>query len=227
MRKLNRLIRQLLTLLLVLPATASNAQGQSSILPAKETILLKEGFDGQPMITVPQNNYGDTAFSSIRDGHYVLDARNSSRFWALRLQTPDGLSGRPTILEMKMKVSADSPRAQYGILWHTIRAAPRIFDEFVFMISRDGKFAVYSKVNDHPYPIQPWTSCDCVNKGSGVYNTLRIEEGEKGHYRFFVNEQLAFEGDLMIPTITTFGFYSDAHTILYIDYVKLAEQLKQ
>jgi hypothetical protein len=224
MRNTNRLIRQLLTLLLLTNITAASTQGQS---PAKETILLKEDFDSQPVIAVPQYNYGDTAFATTKDGHYVLDAKNSSRFWALRLQTPDALPARPTILEMKMKVAADSPRAQYGILWHTTRTAPRIFNEYVFMISTDGKFTVYSKINDQPYALKPWKPCDCVNKGSGVYNTLRIEEGDKGHYRFFINEQLAYEDDLLIPTFTTFGFYSDAHTILSIDYIKFAGQLKQ
>ena len=127
MHHTNRLIRQALTLLLVMQLTAAKTNAQS---PAKENILLKEDFDSQPVIAVPQYNYGDTAFATTKDGHYVLDAKNSRRFWALRLQTPD-LSARPTILEMKMKVETDSPHAQYGILWHTTRTAPRTFNEYV------------------------------------------------------------------------------------------------
>ena len=201
---------------------AIKAQGQATVHPAKEVVLLKEEFDGPPLMALPEYNYGDTAFASVRDGHYVLDSRNSRRFWALRLETPAGLTARPTVLEMKMKVSTDSSNAQYGILWHTTHPAPHIFNEYVFTVYASGAFIIYAKINDQPYPVITRTPCTCVNKGSGAYNTLRIEEGAKGHYRFFVNDQPVYEGDLLIPTINTFGFYSDAHTLLSVDYVKFA-----
>jgi len=205
----------------LLPAAAI-AQGSAPVHPAKETILLKEDFDGQPRITVPEYNYGDTAFANVRDGHYVLDAKKAGRFWALRLQTPAEFVARTTVLEMRMKMTADAASGQYGILWHTIRTAPNVFNEYVFTITSSGKFAVYAKLEDKPYPVIGWTPCDCISKGNDAYNTLRIEEWEKGRYRFFINEQMVYEGDLMIPTFTTFGFYSDAHTVLYVDYVKFA-----
>ena len=212
---------KLLAIFIFFPC-AMKAQDQATVRPAKEVILLKEEFAGPPLMIVPEYNYGDTAFASIKDGHYVLDARNSRRFWALRLETPASLPARPTILEMKMKVSADSSSAQYGILWHTTHTAPHIFNEYVFTVYASGSFIIYVKINDQPYPLITATPCTCVNKGSGVYNTLRIEEWDKGHYRFFINDQSVYEGDLLIPTISTFGFYSDAHTVLSVDYVKFA-----
>jgi len=115
-------------------------QDQATVRPAKEFVLLKEEFAGPLLMTVPEYNYGDTAFASIKDGHYVLDARNSRRFWALRFETPTSLTARPTILEMKMKVNPDSSNAQYGILWHTYSDAHTLLSidyvKFAIMVGR-------------------------------------------------------------------------------------------
>jgi hypothetical protein len=57
------------------------------------------------------------------------------------------------------------------------------------------------------------------------YNVLRIEQWGN-YYRFFVNGTFVFFGSLIDAEFTTLGFYTDAHSILSVDYVKLAARDK-
>lgn len=216
-----------LALWVILTTTAEKIYGQSPVLPAKETVLLQMGFDDSANTTAPNIIHGDTASALIQDGHYVLDAKKASRFWALRLKTPDEFVATVNILEMKMKVVADSPTARYGILWHTVQKAPKIFNEFAFWIYSTGQYVLFAKANDSSYKISEFTECSCIHKGNSAYNILRIEEVRGGEFRFFINGQMVHEAVLMVPKFTTFGFYTDAHTVLYVDYVKFAVRTDQ
>lgn len=217
----------LLTLSSLLFITTEKVYSQSTHAPAKETVLLQMDFDDPANPMVPNIIHGDTASAIVQDGHYVLNAKKASRFWALRLGTPDEEVSTCNILEMKMKVVADAPQARYGILWHSVQKTPSIFNEFAFLVYSTGQYAIIAKVDDAAYDIAELTECPCINKGASAYNTLRIEEVHSGEFRFFINGQMVHQAVLKVPRFTTFGFYSDAHTTLYVDYVKFAARADQ
>lgn len=215
---------KLLTLSILLLIITEKVYSQSPTPPAQEKVLLQMDFDDPANPMVPNIIHGDTASAIVKSGHYVLDAQKANRFWALRLGTPAEVVSTCNILEMKMKVVADSPQARYGILWHTVQQAPKIFNEFTFWVYSTGEYVIFAKANDSVYAISEFTKCACINKGTSAYNTLRIEEIRAGEYRFFINGQMVYQAALIVPRFTTFGFYTDAHTALYVDYVKFAAQ---
>ncbi|MGN7824404.1 hypothetical protein ACTJJB_30045 [Chitinophaga sp. 22536] len=213
---------KLLTFSVLLAITTGKAHSQSATQPAKEKVLLQMDFDDPANPMVPDIVHGDTASALLQNGHYVLDAKKASRFWALRLGTPAEEVPGCNILEMKMKVTADAPQARYGILWNSVQKTPGVFNEFAFCVYSTGQYTIFAKVDNAAYDIAELTACSCINKGTSAYNTLRIEEINSGEFRFFINGQMVHQAVLKVPPFTTFGFYSDAHTTLYVDYVKFA-----
>ncbi|MFB6456773.1 hypothetical protein ACE38W_15985 [Chitinophaga sp. Hz27] len=218
---------RLLTLSMLFYLTTEKVYSQASISPAKEKVLLQMDFEDPANPMVPTITYGDTASAMVQHDHYVLDAKKAGRFWALRLATPIEYLPACNILEMKMKVVADSVRTPYGILWHSVQQAPKSFNEFAFWIYSTGEYVIFAKANDSVFKIAELTECACVNKGISAYNTLRIEEIHSGEFRFFINGQMVHQASLMVPHFTTFGFYTDAHTTLYVDYVKFAARVEE
>ncbi|MBC9909849.1 hypothetical protein [Chitinophaga varians] len=217
---------KLLTLLVLLCITTKKASSQS-VLPAKEKVLLQMDFDDPANPMVPNIIHGDTASAIVQNEHYVLDAKKASRFWALRLGTPAEYLPTCNILEMKMKVVADSSRVPYGILWHSVQSSPGVFNEFAFWVYSTGEYVIFAKTNNTVYTISELMECSCINKGTSAYNTLRIEEIHAGEFRFFINGKMVHQAILRVPQFTTFGFYTNEHTTLYVDYVKFAERTEQ
>ncbi|RBL90060.1 hypothetical protein [Chitinophaga flava] len=213
---------KLLTLSILLCITSEKAHPQSPISQAKENVLLQMDFDDPANPMVPNIIHGDTATAVVQNGHYVLNTQKANRFWALRLGTPAEYVPTCNILEMKMKVVTDSPQAKYGILWNSVQKTPGTFNEFDFWVYSTGQYIIFAKANDSIHKISEFTECPCINKGTSAYNTLRIEEIHSGEFRFFINGQMVHQAVLRVPQFTTFGFYSDAHTALYVDYIKFA-----
>lgn len=217
---------KLLTLSVLLFLTTEKVYPQSPVPPAKEQVLLQMDFNDPANPMVPNIIHGDTASAIVQNDHYVLNSKKANRFWALRLATPAEYLPTCNILEMKMKVVADSPQVAYGILWHTLHPSPKIFNEFRFWVYTTGEYIIHAKLNDTLYKISEFTECSCINKGTSAYNTLRIEEIRSGEFRFFINGQMVYQAVLNVPQFTTFGFYTDEHTTLYVDYVKFAVRLE-
>ena len=186
---------------------------------ANETVLFKEEFDDNNN-NWPIINHGDTAFTQVENGHYVLNIINSSRWWALRLGILSGLSQEPNVLEMKLKITTDSSNIDYGIIWNTVRQSTSVFNENSFLVSSTKAYAIYKKENDSSYTLKDWTNSAMVKVND--YNVLRIEQGEDGTHTFYINNQRVTHGKMPKSNLAIYGFYVDAKAILSVDYIMLA-----
>jgi hypothetical protein len=211
-----------ITFTLILLSLFCSIRAQVAVQPAKENVLLLEEFNPEATASWPELIHGDTASARVVDGNYVLDAWKASRFWALRLAIPSNLPAKPSILEMRMKVISDSNRADYGILWHSIQESKSVFDEYAFLISQTGEFTISFQVGGKKYSVKEWTPCGCIKKND--YNILRLERTPDRNCRFFINNQFVYQRVMANTDLTTMGFYSDAHSVLKVDYLKLATQ---
>lgn len=206
--------------LLLLISSQAFAQSSGTVPPT--TDLLVEYFDGTSDNSWPTVNHGDSAIAKVKDGNYVLDIKNASRFWALRLGIIGEFNPAPDVLEMKMKLTSNAATAAYGIIWSTVRISERIFDEYSFLLTRDGTFGLMKRENGNTYTVKDWTQCTCINKTD--YNTLRIEQSADGEHRFYINNQLVFQSKMSPTNLASIGFYCDAHTVLSTDYIHLAKR---
>ncbi|HEY8896255.1 MAG TPA: hypothetical protein VIM79_15615 [Niastella sp.] len=188
-------------------------------LTGQETILFKEEFDDNDK-QWPIINHGDTAFTQVENGHYILNIMNSSRWWALRLGILSGLSQEPNVLEMKMKITTDALPVDYGIIWNTVRQSTSVFNENVFLISNTREYCILKKENDTSYTLRDWTNSASIKIND--YNVLRVEQEEDGTHTFYINNHKVTHGILPKTNLASYGFYVDAKTILSIDYVMLA-----
>ena len=188
------------------------------LLAQQETVAVLEEFDHDPS-RFPSINHGDTAIAGMKDGHYVMDSKNANRFWALRLGaiTTAFICNQ---LEMKMKLTTDDNSFGYGMIWNTEQKAMNIFDEYRFLVSKNGYFSVIQRQGGNDIVQKKWTACDCIQIND--YNVLRVHQNTDSTHRFYINDKLVFEKKLPLTNLAKFGFYSSEHAILYIDRLKIS-----
>jgi hypothetical protein len=168
--------------------------------------------------TAPSINHGDTAVSKTEKGNYVMDVKHANRFWTLHFGGADTLA-KLEILEIKIKMSADSLPGVYGFIWNYRRTAPNKWDDYVFLLSTDKQFCIMSTKGNQRTLICEWEPhFDVYSTG---YNIVRIEKRAGNMYRFYINNELVFHQNLGPLTLQFGGLYTDPHAILYVDYVKM------
>ena len=106
--------------------------------------------------------------------------------------------------------------------WSTIKKSERIFDEYSFLLARDRTFGLMKRENGNTYTVKDWMLCACINKTD--YNTLHIEQSADGEHKFYINNQLVSQSKMSPTNLASIGFYCDAHTVLSIDYIRLAKR---
>jgi hypothetical protein len=203
----------IMTVYMLLSYTAAYTQNKND----STELILDEDFMGSNN-NWPIINHGDTAFTKLTDGHYILNVRNANRFWALRMQ-PLQIVARPTELEIRLMATSIDDAAYYGIIFNVVKKASDIFDEFRFLISKDGYYAVVERVDGHNVVHVRGTSCSCVKDH---YNVLRVSKTADSVHRFYINDRQVYQKKLTFSDLFTFGFYVDAHSVLFVDRVKMS-----
>jgi hypothetical protein len=97
--------------------------------------------------------------------------------------------------------------------------ANNTWDDFIFLLSTDKQFCISSNKSGQG-TISGWQPSFYVN--STGYNLVRIEVRTGGLYQFYINNELAYQIKLQPLTLMLGGLYTDPHSILYVDFAKVA-----
>lgn len=96
---------------------------------SKDSVLYSSQFDSENV--APNINHGDTAICKVENGNFVMNNKKANRFWTLHLSSPGDLTVQPEILEVKLKVAADSLPGVYGFSFNTEVIAKNKWDDFL------------------------------------------------------------------------------------------------
>ena len=203
-----------LSVLQCLSITAIAQQSDSS----KDSILYLSQFDKEE--EAPSINHGDTAICKAENGNFVMNNKRSNRFWTLHLNSPDVLSVQPEILEVKLKIVADSLPGVYGFSFNTQVIAKNKWDDFLFLLSTDKQFCIFFNKSGEGIPISGWQPNFYVN--STGYNLVRIEMRAGNFYHFYINNELVYQKKLQPVTLMLGALYTDPHSILSVDFLKVS-----
>ena len=203
-----------LSVLQILSITTIAQKADSS----KDSILYQSQFDTEK--EGPSINHGDTAISKVEKGNFVMNIKKSNRFWTLHMSSPGGLTTQPEILEVKLKVAADSLPGVYGFSFNSQLMANNTWDDFIFLLSTDKQFCIFSNKSEKGIPISGWQPSFYVN--STGYNLVRIEVRTGDLYQFYINDELVYQIKLQPLTLMFGALYTDPHSILSVDFYKVA-----
>jgi hypothetical protein len=117
-------------------------------------------------------------------------------------------------------MAADSLPGVYGFSWNARLTGNNTWDDFIFLLSTDKQFCIFATKGGQNIPISGWQPNFYVN--STGYNVVRIEHKADNLYQFYINKELVFEKKLQPVNLMFGGLYTDAHSILYTDFIKLA-----
>jgi len=209
-------IKYLIILLVLQHSTMPVAAQQAD--HSKDSILRLGEFEKEG--EAPSIKHGDTVISKIEKGNFVMDIKRANRFWILHFGYP-AFNDQVDILEIKLKMTADSLPAVYGFSWNAVMSnIPDTWDDYMFMLSTDKQFCIYTEKDEKYIRISGWQpSFDVYSTG---YNIVRIEKRADNLYKFYVNDELVFQKKLPPLNLQFAGLYTDPHAILYVDYIKLA-----
>jgi hypothetical protein len=202
-----------LSVLQCLSIAAIAQQADSS----KDSILYFSQFDSKE--EAPSINHGDTAISKVENGNFVMNNKKSNRFWTLHLSSPDDLTVQAEILEVKLKISADSLPGVYGFSFNTQVIDKNKWDDFLFLLSTDKQFCIFTNKSGQSIPISGWQPNFYVN--STGYNLVRIEIRAGNFYHFYINNELVYQRKLQPVTLMLGALYTDPHSILSVEFLKV------
>jgi hypothetical protein len=185
---------------------------------SRDSILYFSQFDSEE--EAPSINHGDTAVCKAEHGNFVMNNKKANRFWTLHLSSPDDLTVQPEILEVKLKIAADSLPGVYGFSFNTVVIAKNKWDDFLFLLSTDKQFCIYTKRGEQHIPISGWQPNFYVN--STGYNHVRIEIRAGNFYYFYINNELVYQKKLQPVTLMLGALYTDPHSILSVDFLKVS-----
>jgi len=184
---------------------------------SKDSILYLSQFNN--IEEAPSINHGDTAICKVEKGTFIMDVKRANRFWALHFGS-GAIAHEPEILEIKLKMVADSLPGIYGLSFNAVLGDNGIWNDYLFLLSTDKKYCIYiKKSNGDHIEISGWQPSFDVN--STGYNLIRIEKRADNLFQFYINNESVFQAKLHPITLMFGGLYTDPHSILYVDDLKL------
>jgi len=184
---------------------------------SRDSILYLSQFDN--IEEAPAINHGDTAICKVEKGNFIMDIKRANRYWALHFGSA-AMTHDPEILEIKLKMEADSLPGIYGLSFNAVLGDNNIWNDYLFLLSTDKKYCIYiKKSNGDHIEISGWQPSFDVN--STGYNLVRIEKRAENLFRFYINNEAVFQTKLQPIPLMFGGLYTDPHSILYVDFLKL------